>query len=88
MLGGRRLWRRQDLELWADWGFPDRQEFIARIRQTLDDLAAKGEAPALLTSPTIRPFVRSIIERFRPTTTVLSQSEIHPHAKIRTLAQV
>ena len=64
------------------------QEFIARIRQTLDDLAAKGEAPALLTSPTIRPFVRSIIERFRPTTTVLSQNEIHPHAKIRTLAQV
>ena len=30
MLGGRRLWRRGDLEHWADWGFPDRQEFIAR----------------------------------------------------------
>ncbi len=64
------------------------QEFIARVRQILDDLASKGEVPIILTSPTIRPYVRSIVERFRPTTTVLSQNEIHPQAKIRTLAQI
>jgi flagellar biosynthesis protein FlhA len=42
----------------------------------------------LLTSPMIRPYVRSIIERFRPLTPVISQNEIHPKAKIRTLGQV
>ena len=47
-----------------------------------------GEMPALLTSPTLRPYVRSIVERFRPTTMVLSQNEIHPKVKIKTLGQV
>ena len=31
---------------------------------------------------------RSIIERFRPATVVLSQNEIHPKARLRTLGQV
>ncbi len=64
------------------------QDFIARVRGVLDDLAMRGETPVLLTSPAARPFVRSIIERFRPTIAVLSQSEIHPQAKIRTMAQI
>ncbi len=64
------------------------QLFITGVRQTYDKLAAMGEAPVLLTSPAIRHFVRSVIERFRPTTTVLSQNEIHPKAKIKTLGQI
>ena len=64
------------------------QDFIAQVRGVLDDLAMRGETPVLLTSPAARPFVRSIIERFRPTIAVLSQSEIHPQAKIRTMAQI
>ena len=64
------------------------QKFILRIRQVFEDLAARGESPVLLTSPGIRPYVRSIIERFRPTTVVISQNEIHPRAKIRTVGQV
>jgi flagellar biosynthesis protein FlhA len=64
------------------------QQFIQSIRVTYEELAMKGEAPALLTSPAIRPYVRSIIERFRPQTIVISQNEIHPRAKIRTLAQI
>jgi flagellar biosynthesis protein FlhA len=47
-----------------------------------------GESPVLLTSPAIRSYVRSVVERFRPATTVLSQNEIHPKAKIKTLGQV
>ena len=50
--------------------------------------ASKGETPVLLTSPNIRPFVRSIIERFRPLTVVMSQNEIHPKAKIKTVGQI
>lgn len=47
-----------------------------------------GETPVLLTSPLIRPFVRSIVERFRPATVVMSQNEIHPKARIKTLGQI
>ncbi len=64
------------------------QDFIARVRQTFENLAVMGDAPVLLTSPTMRPYVRSIVERFRPMTAVLSQSEIHPKARIRTVGQI
>lgn len=64
------------------------QNFITKVRNVIEDLAAKGENAVLLTSPGIRPFVRSIIERFRPMTVVMSQNEIHPKAKIKTVGQV
>ena len=64
------------------------QEFITAVRERYDELSAKGEVPVLLTSPAIRPYVRSVIERFRPQTVVLSQNEIHPKARIKTLGQI
>ncbi|MEJ0062847.1 MAG: flagellar biosynthesis protein FlhA [Alphaproteobacteria bacterium] len=64
------------------------QQFIRSVRETYDRFAAMGEQPVLLTSPAIRPYVRSIIERFRSNTVVMSQNEIHPKAKIKTLGQI
>lgn len=64
------------------------QEFIGLVRMTFEDQAHAGELPVLLTSPMIRPYVRSIVERFRPSTVVLSQNEIHPKVKIKTLGQI
>ena len=64
------------------------QEFITNVRTKFDQYAMQGEMPVLLTSPVIRPYVRSIIERFRPSTIVLSQNEIHPKARIKTLGQL
>ena len=64
------------------------QDFIGRVRQTFERFAMQGETPVLLTSPLVRPYVRSIIERFRPMTVVMSQSEIHPKARIKTLGQI
>jgi flagellar biosynthesis protein FlhA len=64
------------------------QQFIQTVRATFEELAMKGETPVMLTSPGIRPYVRSIVERFRPQTTVMSQNEIHPRARIKTLAQI
>ena len=64
------------------------QEFIARVREVYDTLASQGHNPVMLTSPAIRPYVRSIVERFRPTTVVMSQNEIHPKARLKTLSQV
>ncbi len=63
-------------------------QFIQAVRQAYDKFAAMGEAPILLTSPGIRPYVRSIMERFRSSTVVVSQNEIHAKAKIKTLGQI
>ncbi len=64
------------------------QDFITKVRQTFERFAMQGETPVLLTSPMVRPYVRSIIERFRPVTVVISQAEIHPKARIKTLGQI
>ncbi len=63
-------------------------EFVARVRSAFEDAATQGAAPVLLTSPAIRPYVRSLVERFRNQTPVMSQNEIHPRARLRTMGQV
>ena len=47
-----------------------------------------GETAVLLTGPQVRPYVRSIIERFRGQTVVMSQNEVHPRARLRTIGTV
>jgi flagellar biosynthesis protein FlhA len=64
------------------------QDFITAVRAEFDKHAMSGESPVFLTSPSVRPYARSLIERFRPQTTVLSQNEIHPKVRIRTLGVV
>jgi flagellar biosynthesis protein FlhA len=64
------------------------QQFITQVRDRFEEGTAKGDVPVLLTSPQARPFVRSIIERFRAQTVVMSQNEIHPSIRLRTLGQV
>ena len=39
-------------------------------------------------SASIRPFVREIVERFRSQTSVLSQAEIHPRARLKTVGSI
>ncbi|MEJ0078337.1 MAG: flagellar biosynthesis protein FlhA [Alphaproteobacteria bacterium] len=63
-------------------------EFITLVRERFEDAAREGEAPVLVTSPAVRPFVRSIVERFRTQTSVLSQSEIHPRARLKTVGGI
>jgi flagellar biosynthesis protein FlhA len=63
-------------------------EFINLIRDKFEQAARDGEAPVLVTSPGIRPFVRGIVERFRAQTSVLAQSEIHPRARLKTIASI
>ena len=64
------------------------QDFILGVKQVFERQALAGELPVLLTSPNIRPFVRSIVERFRPSTVVISQNEVHSRAKIKTVEQI
>jgi len=63
-------------------------EFITLVRDRFEDAARMGEAPVLVASPGIRPFVRGIVERFRAQTSVLSQSEIHPRARLKTVGSI
>jgi flagellar biosynthesis protein FlhA len=63
-------------------------EFITLVRERFEAAAREGEAPVLVTSPGIRPFVRGIVERFRAQTPVLSQGEIHPRARLKTVGSI
>lgn len=63
-------------------------EFIQEVQNAFESAAQMGELPVLITSPPIRPHVRAIIERFRPQTVVMSQNEIHPRAKLKTIGSV
>jgi flagellar biosynthesis protein FlhA len=63
-------------------------EFMTVVRDRFEQAAREGEAPVLVTSAGIRPFVRSLVERFRAQTTVLSQAEIHPRARLKTVGSV
>src|SRR5690242_4717844 len=63
-------------------------EFMTAVRERFEQAAREGESPVLVTSAAIRPFVRSLVERFRAQTTVLSQAEIHPRARLKTVGGI
>src|SRR5436853_4910103 len=63
-------------------------EFITLVRERFEEAARLGEAPVLVTSAAARPFVRGIVERFRAQTPVLSQAEIHPRARLKTVGSI
>ncbi|MDR3506364.1 MAG: flagellar biosynthesis protein FlhA, partial [Caulobacteraceae bacterium] len=64
------------------------QDFIRSVRDTFERAALAGDSPVLLTSPGVRPYVRSIIERFRGQTVVMSQNEVHPKVRLKTVGVV
>ncbi|MEM7046168.1 MAG: flagellar biosynthesis protein FlhA [Pseudomonadota bacterium] len=66
-----------------------------RLRELMDAVQSKIVAhttserrPVILTTATTRSYIRSIVERVQPATTVLSQNEIHRTAKIDVLDQI
>jgi flagellar biosynthesis protein FlhA len=64
------------------------QEFVNHAHQVFEKFASQGELPVLLTSPQIRPFVALVIERFRSNIFTMSQNEVHPRARIKTVGQL
>ncbi len=64
------------------------QEFMRSTKAAYDKFAMEGAIPVLLVSPGIRPYVRAVVERFRSATIVMSQNEVYPKIKIRTLGQI
>ncbi len=63
-------------------------EFMTAVRDRFEQAAREGESPVLVTSASVRPFVHSLVERFRAQTTVLSQAEIHPRARLKTVGSI
>jgi len=63
-------------------------EFIELVRARFEEAAKAGEAPVLVTSAGTRPFVRGVVERFRAQTPVLSQAEIHPRTRLKTVGSI
>jgi flagellar biosynthesis protein FlhA len=63
-------------------------DFITLVRDRFEDAARQGEAPVLVTSAGVRPFVRGIVERFRAQTAVMSQAEIHPRVRLKTVGSI
>ncbi len=63
-------------------------EFVTAVRDGFEMAARQGELPVLLTSPGIRTHVRAIVDRFRPHTVVMSQAEVHPRVRLKTVGAV
>jgi len=63
-------------------------EFMKALRKAIEDGVAGGQEPAVLTAAALRPHLRTIVERIRPATPVLSQAEIHARARIRVVGTI
>ena len=64
------------------------QEFLQDMRSAMESCWAGQQPAVLVTSSVVRPFIRSVTERFFPQVSVLSQGEVHPKLRIKTLGQV
>ncbi|WP_295489206.1 flagellar biosynthesis protein FlhA [Sphingorhabdus sp. EL138] len=64
------------------------QAFVTTVREFYDRMATDGQLPCMLTNPSIRPYVRSVMERIRPATVVLSQNEVHARMRVRNLGVI
>ncbi len=64
------------------------QEFVLEARREIQGFAEQDQWPALLVSPEVRSFVRSMLERVSPMTMVLSHNEVHRKVSLRTVATI
>ena len=63
-------------------------DFVMLLRERFEDAARQGEMPVLVTSSPVRPYVRSIVERFRTQTAVMGQAEIYPKVRLKTVGSI
>ncbi len=63
------------------------KEIMARFRRTVETTGSAGN-PVILCSPSIRMYVRQLLERFLPNVAILSHSEIPPSIRVLSLGMV
>ncbi|QFT47371.1 Flagellar biosynthesis protein FlhA [Roseivivax sp. THAF40] len=64
------------------------QDFLLDARREIQSHAQSNSWPAILVSAELRGYIRSMLERVSPATPVLSHSEVHRKASLRTVGQV
>lgn len=64
------------------------QEFINDFRKTFERLGMIADTSVLVTTSALRPFIRAIVERVRPSTVVMSQNEIYSTVKVQNVIQI
>jgi flagellar biosynthesis protein FlhA len=63
------------------------QAILDAIAQQIQNFSG-GATPVLLCSPTIRPHVKKLTERYLPNLVVISHNEIAPHLQVRSIGTV
>jgi flagellar biosynthesis protein FlhA len=63
------------------------KDIMSRFRQTVETAGSAG-SPVILCSPTVRMYVRQLLERFLPNVAILSHSEIPPSIRVLSLGMV
>ncbi len=63
-------------------------EFMRSLKKGIEEAVNGGYEPAVLVSAALRSHLRAVVERIRPATHVLSQSEMHARARIRVVGTV
>jgi len=63
------------------------QKILDSVGQAIP-LFEGGNRPTILVAPQIRPYVRSLTERYYPAVTIISHNEITPSLKVRSLGTV
>lgn len=64
------------------------QALLDALQRAIEDLAARGYDPVVLTAPQLRRHLRALIVRSFPDLTVLSHSELVPEVRVRALGTV
>jgi flagellar biosynthesis protein FlhA len=63
------------------------QKILDSIGKQISAFGA-GNRPTLLAAPQLRPYVRSLTERYYPALTIISHNEVTPNLKVRSLGTV
>ncbi|NRB02717.1 MAG: flagellar biosynthesis protein FlhA [Rhodobacteraceae bacterium] len=61
------------------------QELVLLLRQEIQKFSEGDQWPAILVTPKVRPYLRSILERVSPMTNVISHNEVHRKSSLRTV---
>ena len=61
---------------------------LTALQEELKKLTDQGYQPIVLTSPTVRPYFRNLVERSIPGLIVLSHAEIEQNVEIQILGVV
>ncbi|MEB3238068.1 MAG: flagellar biosynthesis protein FlhA [Candidatus Sericytochromatia bacterium] len=64
------------------------QLMLARLAGVVNEALAKGQNPAVLVSPIVRPHVKNLVDRNFPNLSVLSYSEINAKFKVQAIGAV